>query len=381
LPAATRSAHPEQARVLDRYRTIFVRAGAQLAPDAKKRLAEITERLASLGTQFSQNVLADEKAYTLVLDGEEDLAGSRTSCARRRPRPPKSADWRASTSSRSRARPSSPFLTFSKRRDLREQAFQAWAARGETGGATDNKAIIAEMVALRAERAKLLGYKTFAEFKLSDTMAKTPDAVVGLLEQVWEPARARAMEERDDLQAMAQGQGDNIGIEPWDWRFYAEQVRKARHDLDEAVIKPYFQLDRIIERRSRPRTGSSALVQRDQGCAALSPGRARLAGHGERRRTRRDLHRRLLRALIEAQRRLDEFVPRPGAAGGRYPPHHRQRHELLEGRALAAQLRRCAHALPRIRPRTPRPTVEVTYPFRRQRRLDGLWELPLAAST
>jgi peptidyl-dipeptidase Dcp len=238
---------PEQTRLLDRYRTIFVRAGAQLPADAKRRLAEITERLATLGTQFSQNVLADETAYTLVLDGEDDLAGlpdflreAAAATATERGLPGK----HVITLSRSSIE---PFLTFSKRRDLREQAFKAWAARGDGGGATDNKAIVAEMVALRAERAKLLGYSTFAEFKLADTMAKTPEAVVALLEQVWRPARARAAEECGDLQALAQAKGDNIEIEPWDWRFYAEQVRKERHDLDEAVIKPYFQLDRIIE--------------------------------------------------------------------------------------------------------------------------------------
>ena len=237
----------EQARVLDRYHTIFVRAGAQLGAEKKQRLAAITERLATLGTQFSQNVLADEKSYTLVLDGEADLAGLP---AFLREAAAHAADERGLkgrhviTLSRSSIE---PFLTFSKRRDLREQAFKAWAARGDTGGSTDNKAIIAEMVGLRAERARLLGYETFSDFKLADTMAKTPDAVLGLLNEVWGPAKARAMEERDDLQAMAQGQGDNSGIEPWDWRFYAEQVRKARHDLDEAVIKPYFQLDRIIE--------------------------------------------------------------------------------------------------------------------------------------
>ncbi|HZH10766.1 MAG TPA: M3 family metallopeptidase [Microvirga sp.] len=237
----------EQARVLDRYHTIFVRAGARLAPDEKKRLAAITERLASLGTQFSQNVLADEKSYQLVLETEEDLAGLpsflRESAAQ-------AAEERGLkgryviTLSRSSIE---PFLQFSKRRDLREQAFKAWALRGDNNNDTDNKAIIAEMAALRAERAKLLGYETFADFKLSDTMAKTPDAVLKLLNDVWAPARARAEAERDDLQALAQAQGDNIVIEPWDWRFYSDQVRMARHNLDEATIKPYFQLDRIIE--------------------------------------------------------------------------------------------------------------------------------------
>jgi peptidyl-dipeptidase Dcp len=238
---------PEQARVLDRYHTIFVRAGARLGPEDKKRLAAITERLASLGTQFSQNVLADEKSYQLVLEGEADLEGlpsflreAAAQAAEDRGLPGK----HVITLSRSSIE---PFLQFSRRRDLREQAFKAWAARGDTGGATDNKAIIAEMAALRAERARLLGYETFADFKLADTMAKTPDAVLKLLNDVWKPARARAEQERDDLQALAQSQGDNIVIEPWDWRYYADGVRMARHNLDEAVIKPYFQLDRIIE--------------------------------------------------------------------------------------------------------------------------------------
>lgn len=237
----------EQARVLDRYHTIFVRAGARLGAETKKRLAEITERLASLGTQFSQNVLADERAYRLVLDSEEDLAGLPPFLRETAAQAAEDAGLEGKyviTLSRSSIE---PFLQFSSRRDLREQAFKAWARRGESGGATDNTAIIAEMVRLRAERARLLGYDTFADFKLADTMAKTPEAVLALLQEVWGPARERAMQERDDLQFHAQSHGDNIVIEPWDWRYYAEQVRSARHDLDEAAIKPYFQLDRIVE--------------------------------------------------------------------------------------------------------------------------------------
>ncbi|NBJ10470.1 M3 family metallopeptidase [Microvirga arsenatis] len=238
---------PEQMRVLDRYHTIFVRAGAKLGPEEKKRLAAITERLASLGTQFSQNVLADEKSYQLVLDGEADLEGLPSFLREAAAQAAEERGLKGKyviTLSRSSIE---PFLQFSKRRDLREQAFRAWAARGDNGNATDNKAIIAETAALRAERAKLLGYETFADFKLADTMAKNPDNVMKLLNDVWAPARTRAEEERDDLQAQAQALGDNIVIEPWDWRYYADQVRMARHDLDEAVIKPYFQLDRIIE--------------------------------------------------------------------------------------------------------------------------------------
>jgi peptidyl-dipeptidase Dcp len=238
---------PEQMRVLDRYHTIFVRAGAKLGPEEKKRLAAITERLASLGTQFSQNVLADEKSYQLVLDGEADLEGLPSFLREAAAQAAEERGLKGKyviTLSRSSIE---PFLQFSKRRDLREQAFKAWAARGDNGNATDNKAIIAETAALRAERAKLLGYETFADFKLADTMAKNPDNVMKLLNDVWAPARARAEEERSDLQAQVQSIGDNIAIEPWDWRYYADQVRMARHNLDEAIIKPYFQLDRMIE--------------------------------------------------------------------------------------------------------------------------------------
>ncbi|MBF9196261.1 M3 family metallopeptidase [Microvirga terrestris] len=239
--------NPEQMRVLDRYHTIFVRAGAKLGTDEKKRLAAITERLASLGTQFSQNVLADEKSYQLVLDGEADLEGLPSFLREAAAQAAEERGLKGKyviTLSRSSIE---PFLQFSKRRDLREQAFKAWAARGDNGNATDNKAIIAETAALRAERAKLLGYETFADFKLADTMAKTPDNVLKLLNDVWTPARARAEQERNALQAQAQSAGDSIVIEPWDWRYYADQVRMARHNLDEAIIKPYFQLDRIIE--------------------------------------------------------------------------------------------------------------------------------------
>ncbi|MBD2748468.1 M3 family metallopeptidase [Microvirga sp. BT688] len=239
--------NPEQMRVLDRYHTIFVRAGAKLGSEDKKRLAAITERLASLGTQFSQNVLTDEKSYQLVLDGEADLEGLPSFLREAAAQAAEERGLKGKyviTLSRSSIE---PFLQFSRRRDLREQAFKAWAARGDNGNETDNKAIIAETAALRAERARLLGYETFADFKLSDTMAKTPDNVMKLLNDVWTPARARAEQERNDLQAQAQSIGDNIAIEPWDWRYYADQVRMAQHNLDEAVIKPYFQLDRMIE--------------------------------------------------------------------------------------------------------------------------------------
>ena len=236
----------EQARVLDRYHTRFVRAGAALDKPAQDRLATINERLASLGTQFGQNVLADEKAYALVLE-EGDLAGlpdfaraAARAAAEERGATGKYAITLARSSCES-------FLQFSSRRDLREKIFQAWIKRGENGGATDNRALIAEMVALRAERAKLLGFKTFADYRLDDQMAKTPQAARKLLDEVWGRARAKAAAERDALQAMIAQEGGNFALAPHDWRYYTEKLRKARYDLDEAEIKPYFQLDKMIE--------------------------------------------------------------------------------------------------------------------------------------
>ena len=140
-----------------------------------------------------------------------------------------------------------PFLQFSSRRDLREKVFRASIARGDGNGASDNKAIIAEIVKLRAERAKLLGYETFAKFRLDDSMAKTPNAVRGLLDQVWTRARARAFAERDALQNLVQEEGGNFPLAPWDWRYYAEKLRKRLHDVDEASVKPYLQLDKVID--------------------------------------------------------------------------------------------------------------------------------------
>jgi peptidyl-dipeptidase Dcp len=237
----------EQLRVLERYHVTFTRNGAGLSPGAKARLAEIGERLAGLGTQFGQNVLADEKAYVLVLESPDDLAGlpdslvtaaARTAADRGLP------GKHAITLSRSSVE---PFLQFSARRDLREKAFRAWAERGCSGGATDNRAIAAEMVRLRAERAKLLGYATFAKFRLADTMAKSPEAALGLLRSVWEPAKAQVARDAAALQSLVAAEGGNFSIAPWDWRYYAEKLRKAEHDLDEAETKPYLPLDKMIE--------------------------------------------------------------------------------------------------------------------------------------
>jgi peptidyl-dipeptidase Dcp len=237
----------EAGRVLTLTWKSFVRAGAQLDEADQKRLAEINERLAVLGTAFSQNVLADERDYALVLDGDDDLAGlpgfvisAMKAAAEERGHPGR----HAVTLSRSIIE---PFLTFSTRRDLREAAFRAWAARGEGEGERDNRPIVAETVKLRAEKAALLGYETFADFKLDDTMAKTPETVRGLLETVWEKARGRAGEEAATLAALIAADGHNHAVAPWDWRHYAEKARAARYAFNEAEVKPYLQLEKMIE--------------------------------------------------------------------------------------------------------------------------------------
>jgi peptidyl-dipeptidase Dcp len=235
----------EQARVLERYFVTFRRAGAGLDAAARGRLAEIGERLAGLGTQFSQRVLADEQGWTLPLDGEQDLAGlpehlraaARTAAQERGLSSPAVV-----TLSRSSVE---PFLAFSRRRDLREKAFRAWIARGE-GGASDNTGVIAEMVRLRTEKAKLLGYPTWADYRLDDAMAKTPAAARALLTKVWAPARARALADRDAMQEMIAAEGGNFALAAWDWRHYAERLRQERCDLKEGEIEPYLQLDRMI---------------------------------------------------------------------------------------------------------------------------------------
>jgi peptidyl-dipeptidase Dcp len=236
----------EQARVLERYHRSFVRAGAALSPRARARMAAIGERLATLATRFNQNVLADEQAYLLVLDGAEELAGLpaalRAAAARTAAERGHEGKWAISL-----ARSSiEPFLQFSARRDLREQAYKAWRQRGASGGKTDNRRIVAEILALRTERARMLGYGSFAEATLELAMARTPAAVRKLLMDVWKPAKARAAQERADLGKAVLAEGGNFEVAGWDWRYYAEKVRKARFDVDEAEVKAYLQLDNVI---------------------------------------------------------------------------------------------------------------------------------------
>ncbi|MFT6676540.1 MAG: peptidyl-dipeptidase Dcp [Sulfitobacter sp.] len=235
----------EQARVLMLTHRGFVRAGAALQGAEETRMKEIKARLAVLGTRFTQNLLADERSWCMAL-AEEDLIGLPDFVvdAARAAGGEKGADGPVVTLSRSLI---VPFLQFSPRRDLREIAFRAWEARGANGGDTDNRLIAAETLALREERANLLGYDTFAAYKLETEMAKTPEAVRSLLMAVWEPAKRQANADAEVLTAMMHADGVNADLAPWDWRYYAQKRRAVEHDLDEAALKPYFQLDRMID--------------------------------------------------------------------------------------------------------------------------------------
>ena len=238
---------PEQQRLTWLYYTNFVRAGARLDANAKKRLSEINQQLAGLYTRFSQNVLAEENDQFIVLKSEAELAGL-----------PQSLRDAAAAAAETKKQPGTwvimntrssidPFLTYSDRRDLREKAWRMFVNRGDNGDEHDNNAIITEILQLRAERAKLLGYPTHAHWRLENAMAKTPEKAMELMEAVWKPAVARVHEEVADMQALADKEGANIKIEPWDYRYYMEKVRKAKYDLDQNEIKPYLQLEKLRE--------------------------------------------------------------------------------------------------------------------------------------
>jgi peptidyl-dipeptidase Dcp len=243
---ATLALTGEQERVLERYHRAFVKAGARLDDAGRKRLSAIAAELSGLAIKFNQNVLADEQSWLLLLDGPADLVGlpeSWIAAAAETARDRGQAGHYALTLSRSSIE---PFLQYSDRRDLREKAYAAWIARGANGGPHDNRAVMARIVALRAESASLLGFANHAVSSLEFTMAKTPQAVRDLLMTVWAPARARAGEEREALAEAARGEGGNFEIAAWDWRYYSEKVRKARFDIDEREVKSYLQLDNVI---------------------------------------------------------------------------------------------------------------------------------------
>nr|WP_136250926.1 M3 family metallopeptidase [Ningiella ruwaisensis] len=236
----------EQIRLTERIYNDFVRAGANLSAEDKSKLATINEELSRLSTEFGQNVLNDTREFTLILE-EKDLAGL-----------PQTLIDAASAQASSRGLDDKyvitlqrssvePFLQFSERRDLREQAFKAWANRGDNDNEFDNKAIIQQIVALRAERAQLLGFEHHSDYVLSNAMASSPEAAMNLLLKVWEPAKVKAEQEKSWIQALMKEEGAGYDLAPWDWRFYAEKVRKSRYNLDEAEISQYFELNNMID--------------------------------------------------------------------------------------------------------------------------------------
>jgi len=235
---------PDQMRLLERLHMGLVRAGAALDEISRARLTEISTRLATLHTSFGQNVLADENEWQMVL-AESDLGGlpDFARAAARQAAGERGVEGYVITLSRSSIE---PFLSFSARRDLRERAWRAWVARGALHPARDNAALIREILALRAERARLLGHADHAEYRLADTMAKHPEAAERLLRAAWEPAKRRADAERAELEELARAGGQNEPVEAWDWRYWAERARKAKHDFDGAALKPYFELEAML---------------------------------------------------------------------------------------------------------------------------------------
>jgi peptidyl-dipeptidase Dcp len=238
---------PEQKRLVWLDYTNFVHAGAKLDAKGKARLSEINQRLASLFTSFSQNVLADESGHMLVLENEADLAGLPDSLKAAAAGAAESRGHKGKWAILNTRSSMEPFLTYSTRRDLREKVWRTYYSRGNNGDAHDTKKIIPEILQLRAERAKLLGFATHAHWRLDNTMAKTPERTLALMESVWKPAVARVREEVADMQAIADKEGAKITIEPWDYRHYAEKVRKAKFDLDQNQVSQYLQLEKLRE--------------------------------------------------------------------------------------------------------------------------------------
>jgi peptidyl-dipeptidase Dcp len=238
---------PEQKRLVWLDYANFVHAGAKLDAPAKKRLSEINQKLATLYTSFSQNLLGDENDYALILDKESDLAGVpasvRAAAAAAAEARGQKGKW-AILNTRSSME---PFLNFSDRRDLREKVWRTYYSRGDNGDAKDNKKNITEILELRSERARLMGFPTHAHWRLELSMAKNPEQAVALMEAVWKPAVARVHEEVADMQALADKEHAGITIEGWDYRYYAEKVRKAKYDLDQNAVRPYLQLEKLRE--------------------------------------------------------------------------------------------------------------------------------------
>jgi peptidyl-dipeptidase Dcp len=235
----------KQDRLLTRQYESFVRRGANLNPQQKAQLSTYNQQLATLFAEFSEKVLADESTYIIASEAEmkgvpADVKAALAAAAKAQGKP---AGTYAIKNTRSAV---DPVLTFADNRALREKVWKAFVNRGDNGGANDTNATIAKIVKLRSDRAKLLGFKNHAEWRMQDTMAKTPERAMDLMMRVWPAAAARVKEEVADQQTLANKLGDKITIEPWDYRYYQEKVRKDRYDLSQEELKPYFELDNMI---------------------------------------------------------------------------------------------------------------------------------------
>jgi len=238
---------PEQQRVVWSYWQEFMLGGARLSPADKAKLSDVNRQLSLLYNSFRANQLADETNDALTIEQKADLAGLPPSvvdaAAAEATRRGQTGKWMIANTRSSME----PFLTYAENRGLREKAFRMWTSRGDKGDAHDNNAIITKILALRAQKAKLLGFPTYAHWKLSDQMAKTPEAALDLVMKVWEPAVARVHQDVADMQKIAATENAKITIEPWDYRYYAEKVRKAKYDLDMNAVTPYLQLEKVRE--------------------------------------------------------------------------------------------------------------------------------------
>jgi len=240
------SLRPDQQRLLQLVYDRFARNGATLEGEDRERYAAIEKRLAEVHTKFSNNILADEEGYVHYISGEQlsGLPDSFVQAAAAAAAEREHDGEYAITNTRSSM---DPFLTFSDERGLREKVWRTFYARGDNGDERDNNALITEILQLRNERVQLLGYDNYAHWRLENRMAKTPERALGLMEAVWPAALARVQEEVVDMQAIADAEGAGISIEPWDYRYYAEKVRRAKYDLDSDEVKQYLQLDKLRE--------------------------------------------------------------------------------------------------------------------------------------
>ena len=238
---------PEQQRLLWLTHNEFVKSGAQLAPFEKKKLSDINGKLATLYTQFGQNLLTDEEKLRVDLTSKDDLAGLPDTMIESAAAEAEELGLKNTWVIKNTRSSADPFLTYSERRDLRKKVWDMWVSRGDNGGETDNNAIASKILQLRFKKAKLLGYETHAHWQLADAMAKNPGKAMELMLKVWKPAVARVAEEVADMEAVAKERGEDIKIEPWDYRFYAEKVRKKKYDLDASELKPYLQLEKLLE--------------------------------------------------------------------------------------------------------------------------------------